>query len=303
MCRLGFDVLFAYLEDTNLIVEARDNFLNRYQGETRKMYDSDLYIWFNWCSKNEYDPMVVKRRHLEQFSGFLINEKKNSPRSVGRRLQTLRTFYKLAVADELITYNPTIMLRSPKWEADPEKIVSLDRMEVKKLLDTSKETSPAHHVLVSLMVMLGLRVSEACSINIEDFQKDKADYVIVKVLRKGNRYTIHPIPIPLFKIVDSARGDRKTGPLILTKSGNRQNRNGAYAWVKSLLKKAGLNENAHPHTLRHSSITALIDAGEPIHKVKEFADHRDIRMTEHYYRRSGNTSVHSAHVAARLYSY
>lgn len=298
------DVIFS--EDPNFEVfeEAKENFLSRYENEaTRIHYTLDLDIWMEYCESRKLDPMTVRRQHIEQFITFLSEYRKNSPRSVRRRIQTVRSFYKLAAADNLISYDPTFMLRMPKVIINRDDIPSLDRFEVIKLLKFAEEESPAHHAMVALMSMLGLRVSEVCSVDIEDFKLDKKDYVILRVKRKGGEYTKHPISPPLFKIIKTAKGDRENGPLILTKAGNRQTRNGAYAWMKILLKKAELNPRAHPHTLRHSSITALIDAGEPIHKVQEFANHKYIGTTEMYYRRSHDPALHPAHLASRLFSY
>lgn len=281
---------------------ARDNFLKRYTGGTLKLYMYDLDIWYTWCYLQGIGPLKVKRLHLESFMIYLKDDRKNSERTVCRRMQTLRSYYRLSAADELIAYDPTAMLKMPKWSIDPDSIPVLSPDQVGLLLRAAEKRSDSEFLLISLLVMLGLRVSEACSVLIENILVDGMGYYSIKVLRKGGSYSKAPVPVPLLRLIDKVKGSRESGHLILTKSGNPQNRRGAYDWFKRALRDAGLPDNAHPHTLRHSAITALIDAGEPIHKVQEFANHRDIRTTEHYYRRSSNLDQHSAHVSARIFS-
>jgi site-specific recombinase XerD len=287
--------------DTTLADIAASGFLARYRGETVTLYSGDLRIFYAWCRRQDIDPLQVKRYHLEEFRRHLEDDRGNSPRSVRRRLQTLRTFYRLAVADEYIDRDPTLMLRLPENRALKEPLW-LDRFQVGALLRAAEAESPAHHALIALMVMLGLRVSEACNVQIEDFAADKLGYRVLRLIGKGGKPAAMPVPVPLLRILETARGDRTSGPLILRRDGRAQDRNGAYAWVKILARKAGLPEDTHPHSLRHAAVTAVIDSGADLREAQEFARHADPGMTVHYYRRAGNLDRHAAHVAARVFA-
>lgn len=275
----------------------------RYTGGTRDLYMYDIELFLDWCYTNKINPMNLSRVKFEEFGRFLMVDCDNGARSACRRMQTVRTFYRLAMADFIIFRDPTYMAKFPKWEIDPDSIASLSRGQVYRLLQQAEKTSPDHHALTALMSMLGLRVSEVCSIQVEDIYTDGVGYTKLRVLRKGGRIRHMPVPIPLLKILNKAIDGRRNGPLIRTRAGNAQNRRGAYDWFKRLAKAAELPEDCHPHTLRHAAITALIDAGEPIQRVQEFADHRDIRTTEHYYRRKPTYEQHASHVTARLFAY
>lgn len=282
--------------------EAAREFLGRYRGGTRTLYTADLRIFFEWCETQGIDPLAIRRTHLEHFRTYLEDDRGNGPRSVRRRLQTLRTFYRLAVADERIHRDPTVMLRLPKHEPFSADIAWLDRFQVGALLRTAAAESPAHHALVALMCMLGLRVTEACNVRIEDFAEDQLGYRVLSVVGKGGKPALMPVPVPLLRILEQARGDRTDGPLVLRRDGRQQDRNGAYAWVKILCRKAALPENIHPHSLRHSAVTAVIDSGADLREAQEFARHADPGMTVHYFRRGGNLDRHAAHVAARVFA-
>ncbi|WP_290105759.1 tyrosine-type recombinase/integrase [Microbacterium oryzae] len=281
---------------------ARDAYLARYDGATRQLYAADLRVYFTWCAAAGVDPMAARRPHLELFIQHLLEDRGNKPSSVIRRMKPVRGFYQLAVADELIDRDPTVLLRLPKVHEDPEAIATLTPEQVKTLLRVAIDTSPAHAALVGLMSMLGLRVSEACAVRVEDFREDDLGYVVLRTVRKGGKIRVKPIPVPLLRIIQRAAGDRTSGPLILTRAGKQQTRAGAYDWTKRLLRKADLPENAHPHTLRHAAVTAVIDAGATLIEAQEFADHADPRTTLHYYRNRGNLDQHAAHLAARAFA-
>ncbi|MBW9118900.1 tyrosine-type recombinase/integrase [Microbacterium trichothecenolyticum] len=281
---------------------ARRSFLAHYTGETLKLYTADLRLFFTWCADIGIHPLDARRSTLEAFVRHLEHDRHNSGRSIARRFQTLRSFYKLAVADEIIDRDPTPMVRLPKWSIDRTTIAWLDDREMGRLLRQAEDTSPHYHALVALMAMLGLRVSEACSIDIDDFTEDAIGYTLVTVTRKGGKVRTMPVPVPLLRILERARDGRTTGPLILTKRRNRQTRNGAYFWIKELCRKAGLPENVHPHSLRHSYATALVRAGMSIQDTQASMDHADVRTTMHYYHQPMNHDRHGAHVAARVFA-
>ena len=287
---------------SRLAVEARDNFLAHYKNGTLTLYELDLRIFFDWCADAGTDPLDVRRSTLERFVNDLMNVRGNSPRSAVRRFQTVRSFYRLAAADEIIDRDPTWMVRLPKWSVDRSTIAWLDKHEMGRLLRAAEATSPAHHALIALMGMLGLRVSEACGARLEDIREDNLGYTTLTVTRKGGKEATVPVPVPLLRIIERARGGRTMGTIVVTKRGNPQTRNGAYLWVKTLAKRAGLPENVHPHSLRHGAVSALVDAGVPMHEAQEFAGHADIRTTAHYYHRPLTLDQHGAHVTARVFA-
>lgn len=289
-------------EHSPLAELARTGFLERYTSGTRSLYDLDLRLWFTWCGDMDLDPLAARRPHLEAFSRWLTAERGNSARSVCRRMQTIRSFYRLAVADEIIDRDPTMLMRMPKWQIDRSTIAYLNPQQVGQMLRAAEATSPAHHALIAIMAMLGFRVSEACRVRVEDFTEDDLGYVVLSARRKSGRVTRSPIPVPLLRIVERARGGRTEGPLILTRAGGEQNRRGAYDWFKRLLKRAGLPDDAHPHTLRHAAISALVNAGATMVEAQAFADHSDIRTTAHYYHQPVTLDQHGAHVTARIFA-
>lgn len=283
-------------------IHARDGFLDRYAGGTRHLYELDMRIFFDWCITQDLDPLDARRVHLDAFGRHLTDGRGNSPRSAARRLQTVRSFYRLAVADELVDRDPTLMMRMPRWHVDRATIPYTTPRQAEQLLAAAADTSPAHHALIALMAYLGLRISEACRVQIKDLTETPLGYVVLTGIRKGGRPYEAPIPIPLLRILHAAQGDRTSGPLILTRAGNEQTRHGGYDWFRRLAKRAGLPPELHPHSLRHGCARMLLAAGVPIEEVQAFMGHADIRTTMHYAASEMSHDRHPVHVAARQYA-
>ena len=276
-----------------------DGFLARYRGNTRTLYEIDMRVYLDWCEADGTDPLRAVRSDVERFARHLEEVRGNKAATVAHRLGVIRMFYRVALSDGVIDRDPTIFLHIPKVHRDPHSIAWLDRSQMGRLMRAASETSVAHETLVTLMGVLGLRVSEACAVNVEDFHEDEMGYRVLRVVGKGNKPATIPIPIPSLRVIERARDGRTSGPLILTKRGNRQNRAGAYDWVKRLATKAGLDPNLHPHALRHSAITGALDAGVELRDAQVFARHADPRTTAHYDRRSFDLDRHAVHAVAR----
>ncbi|TFD81664.1 tyrosine-type recombinase/integrase [Cryobacterium psychrophilum] len=102
--------------------------------------------------------------------------------------------------------------------------------------------------------------------------------------------------------LDACAGDRKTGQLLFTDLRTPMDRRTAYRRIKSLGKRAGLPAGLHPHTLRHSAITAALDSGATLRDAQIFARHSDPRMTNRYDHNRGNLDRHAAHGLAAYFA-
>lgn len=282
--------------------EAAAAFLARYDGETRKLYAADLRIYFAWCAEQDLAPLDARRADLERFTEWMLTVRHNRAVSARRRLHCIKGFYALAHDDEVIRRDPTRMLRMPRMQRDPGRLVWLDRFQVGTMLHQAEMESPDHHALVALMSMLGLRVSAACRVTLEDCFTTPQGERKLRVQEKGDRVHVAPIPPALAEIIEAARGGRTEGPIVRKRNGAAQDRNGAYTWVRTLARKAGLPEKVHPHSLRRAAITVLIDSGMPIQDARDFAGHADIRTTERYHPTRGVRGVHGAFIAANEFA-
>lgn len=206
------------------------------------------------------------------------------------------------VSDGYMDKDPTVMLRMPKVNHDDSRVLALDRVQLGAMIQTARRSSPDKEALVTLMGLLGLRVSEACNVDIEDFADVERGHRVLRVWGKGNKPATIPIPVPVLRTLERCAGDRTSGPLIRKANGERQNRGGAYWWVRQIARDAGIEGRVHPHALRHAAITAALDAGVPLRDAQVFARHSDPRITSRYDRSRMNLDRHASYIVASFVS-
>lgn len=277
-------------------------FLARYTGDTRKLYASDLRIYFEWCQVHDLEPLAVQRVHLEFFARHLEDDRRNGPASVHRRLSTLKGFYRLAHADDRIVKDPTLFLKMPKVRYDEARALGLDRQDLSHLVYTARQMDPRDDALIAMLALLGLRVSEACSVQIEDFQDRERGHRVLRLIGKGGKPATIPLPPPVVRSLERAAGDRTSGQLLTRQDGQPLERGTAYRWVKRIAKKAGITGRIYPHALRHSAITAALDAGAPLRDAQVFARHSDPRVTTRYDRGRMNLDRHASYLVSSYIS-
>jgi integrase len=135
----------------------------------------------------------------------------------------------------------------------------------------------------------GLRISEGLGANVEDLDFERGHRTL-KIVRNGAPRTSRALDLYL--------GERTTGPIFLGAKGDRMDRHAADRTVKRLARRAGVAKRISPHSLRHSFITAALDAGVPLRDAQEAASHADPRTTMRYDRRRGSLDRHATYIVA-----
>ena len=231
--------------------------------------------------------------HLELWA-WLLEERGLARATISRRLSTLAGFYRFAVIDGILDRSPAEYVRRPKIDTESATL-GLDRMELGAFIAQGAAAGPRDHAVACLLGLLGLRVSEACNIDIEDLSSERG-HRTVTVLGKGHKLAVIPMPPRMGRAVDQATGERIGGPVLLMNSGRRLDRHAATRIVRRLAKRAGITKHISPHSLRHSFITAALDAGVPLRDVQIAARHADPRTTTRYDRARNNLDRHAAYV-------
>jgi integrase/recombinase XerD len=275
-------------------------FLEMYTGATARMYVVDLRIFFAWCDSQQLKVLKLKRVDLERFSRYLSEDRGNGPASVARRLSTVRGFYRLACADQRINRDPSVLLRRPTVRSNPARLFGITYREMNMTIEVAQRRSPMEGALIGLMAVLGLRVSEACNVQIGDYDDVIRGYRVLHVMGKGGFPTSRPMSPMLVGLLEDAQGDRTEGPLILRRDGKQMDRGTAYNRVKSIVKASGVSPNIHPHSYRHGAITGVFETGADPIDAQIFGNHAQIKDTLHYDRnlRSFDRSPVLAHSAA-----
>ncbi len=214
--------------------------------------------------------------------------------TIGRRLFTVVGFYRYAVIDGYLTESPAEHVRRPKIDTESTTL-GLDRMELGAFLAQAAAAGPVDHALACLLGLLGLRVSEACGIDIEHLGTERGHRTVTggregvqgggdppaasgrPSHRRGRRRACERscAPLPFRPAPRPLRGTRI---------------------VRRLARRAGIVKRISPHSLRHSFITAALDAGVPLRDVQIAARHADPRTTTRYDRARNNLDRRARYV-------
>ena len=151
--------------------------------------------------------------------------------------------------------------------------------------------------MACLLALNGLRVSEALNTDVDDIGLERGHHTL-RVNRKGGKTVIVPLAPRTARTVYLAIGERSAGPIFITDTGERMNRHQAARVVRRLARGAGIDKRISPHSLRHSFITAALDAGVPLRDVQEAASHADPRTTMRYDRARRSLDRHATYIVA-----
>jgi integrase/recombinase XerD len=211
-----------------------------------------------------------------------------APSSVARRAAAARTFYRHLVALGVRADNPAAEVDLPRRRQRLPRSLSLG--EVERLIEAANGTTPRSirdRALVELLYGAGLRVSEAVGLERGDVDLESR---AVRCIGKGDKERVVPLGGQAVQALRRylSRGrpylDRRHRPeLFLNAQGGALTRAGAFLIVRRLAAKAGLDpERVHPHLLRHSFATHLLEGGADLRSVQEMLGHADLGTTEIY---------------------
>src|SRR6266542_2426430 len=157
---------------------------------------------------------------------------------------------------------------------------------------------PERFVLVAMLGLLGLRIFEATSADIADLGEEHGHRVL-RVCGKGGKVVLVPLPPAVGRAIDRATDHRDCGPVLLNSHGTRMDRHAATRRLRRLAETARIRTGrTHPHMLRHTFVTTMLDAGVDLRDVQIAARHADPRTTMRYDRARKNLDRHPNYILA-----
>jgi integrase/recombinase XerD len=167
------------------------------------------------------------------------------------------------------------------------------------MLTAARESASRYDfALVAMLGLLGLRIFEATRADIGDLGEEHGHRVL-RVCGKGTKVVLVPLPPAVGRAIDRAVSDRPAGPILLNTRGTRMDRHAATRRLRSLAAIAGVRiDRTHPHMLRHTFVTTMLDAGVDLRDVQIAARHADPRTTMRYDRARKNLDRHPNYILA-----
>jgi integrase/recombinase XerD len=238
----------------------------------------------------------------ELVGGFLGSRKRAGAAAATVKLQAvaLRIFFRHLLRRGRLTCDPTEFLGVPKIERYlPETLAA---PEVERLIAAAAGTTPLEvrdRALVELLYASGLRVSEVCGARLENLDLERG---FIRVVGKGNKQRLVPVGgrarEALEAYLSSARpalvSRRTGGEVFLSVRGRRLTPQRIWQLVSALGRRAGLEREVHPHMLRHSFATHLLEGGADLRIIQELLGHADISTTQ-VYTHVDSKQLHRAH--------
>ena len=258
---------------------------------TREGYEREARVYSEWCEQRGLDPRVVRRHDIEAYR----NERTaagDSARTIARRLSAISSLYTYG-GGYGFGANPVTGVKRPKVDRNSSPSQSLARGEVPELLAVAEADGPRSAALVALLVLAGLRVSEALAADVADLGHDKGHRTLT-IRAKGGAEVKIPLAAAVARAVESAAGKRSAGPILATSSGKPMDRRHAHRTIQRLAKAAGVQDAEHigPHDLRHTAVTGVLEMTGSIDAGQRLARHASPVTTQTYDHRRQNLDDH-----------
>ncbi len=272
----------------------QESFINYLKYEKRSSshtvvaYKNDLDQFVQFCTKmvGEFDHKQVDNKLIRAWVVSLMADK-TSPRSVNRKVSTLKSYFKHLMKMGEIEKSPVIQVPLPKIRKKLPNFV--EEKNLNHLLDDgffeADFSGVRNKLIIALLYGTGVRLSELLTlsegnIDLKQFQ--------IKVLGKRNKERIIPFPRSLKPLIEEYRSVKmeafglSTGVLLLTDRGMPAYEKLIYRVVTTHLAMVTSLEKKSPHVLRHTYATHLLNKGADLNAVKELLGHSNLAATEVY---------------------
>jgi integrase/recombinase XerD len=167
---------------------------------------ANLQVFLHWCADRQVDPLRVRRADVELFVRWMEEVRRFKPSTVSRRLSVVTCFDRTCVIDAILDASPAAYVRRlPVPNESPT--LGLSHLQFEAMIVAARtSTNPIDVALVAMLGLLGLRVFEACSASIDALGEEHGHRVL-RVLGKGTKLALIPLPPAVGRAIDRAVGD------------------------------------------------------------------------------------------------
>jgi len=267
-----------------------DDLLRRGSAErTRRAYQSDLVQFAHWSVLEQREPAAVDVRQLRRYAAF-CGESELAPSTVARKLAALRACFRTLREHGLVEQNPAELVAAPKRPSNLPRV--LRPAELSALIDripAGTALEARDRALIELAYGSGLRAEELVSADVESLDLDGEQ---IRVEGKGSKTRLVPIGEyardAIVGYLERSRpallSDASETALFLSKSGRRLQSSDVRRRLRLWARAAELPGRVHPHALRHSFATHLLDGGADLRAIQELLGHEHLSSTQIYTR-------------------
>jgi len=252
-------------------------------------YKLDLARYFDFLETKSISHLdKIKEKYVSQFLSLLY-ETGLGARSVARNLSSIRMFHRFAVGEGLTQNDPTQNIDTPKLPKTLPDVLSQD--EIETILcqpNTAKRLGIRDKAILETMYATGMRVTEVITLKQSNVYKDEG---IVRVFGKGSKERIVPIGRSALEWIEKytlqvrptlSKMGSGQDVVFLNARGKPMSRMAVWNILRACTLSSGIKKDVHPHTIRHSFATHLLEGGADLRAVQEMLGHVDISTTQIY---------------------
>lgn len=257
--------------------------------KTRSAYAADLRQFAVWASWQQVQPPAVTHRLLRRYAAAL-SERRSAPATVARKLAALRALYETLREHGEIEANPANLLAAPKRGRELPSVLAPEA--ISRLLDRIPASTPLElrdRAIFEIAYGSGLRAEELVALDVTSVDFDGEE---LRVEGKGSKTRFVPAGEPalraLARYLERARAalaqDAGEPALFLSKSGRRLSTSDIRRRLRVWARHASVQGAVHPHALRHSFATHLLEGGADLRSIQELLGHASVSTTQIYTR-------------------
>lgn len=261
---------------------------------TQEAYHHDIKSFLDFFQK------PLKTIQEEDIVSYLehLKNKNLKESTVSRAFIALKVFFRFLKRERYLDVSVVDLLDTPRiWQTLPEILSYKEVVSLLQAPDETTESGCRDRAILELLYGSGLRVSEVTCLDIYD-----VDDTFVKVRGKGRKERVVPVGQKSLEAIDRYLAQFRGGhdsehnlALFVTEKGKRVDRFLIWRNIKEYGKESGITKNIHPHTLRHSFATHLLDGGADLRIIQEMMGHASIASTDRYMRVSTKHLTESFH--------
>jgi integrase/recombinase XerC len=229
----------------------------------------------------------VTKHTIREYIMYLV-DRKVAKSSITCKLSAVRSFYNYLQKEELLKENPLDKISSPKQDKKLPSYLTVD--EVNKFLaapDISTPTGQRDHAILELLYASGLRVSELAHLTRSQIDMDTRE---IRIIGKGSKERLvlmgKPAQAAITVYLKEGRhqllGTKKTDAVFINRYGKQLIERRIQKIVTKYARTGGIKKKVHPHTIRHTFATHLLDGGADLRVVQELLGHASLTTTQIY---------------------
>ncbi|MEJ2109806.1 MAG: tyrosine recombinase XerC [Acidobacteriota bacterium] len=270
---------------------------------TIRNYASDLSQFLHYLthapdgeSRDEPELNQIDNLTIREFIGTLY-QKRNKKSSIARKLATIRSFMKYLSSRDAIDSNPASSVAAPKQESRLPDYLTIDSVvNLIESPDTGTDLGMRDRAILELMYAAGIRVGELVGLNLGDISLEEN---LLRVVGKGSKERIVPFGTSAKECLVSyleVRGRRNKGEVsslkgvrhpegeavFLNARGGRLSARSVWNIVDRYVGQLAERLKVHPHTLRHTFATHMLNAGADLRTIQELLGHESLSTTQKY---------------------